>query len=158
MDSFLLRRFGPGVANLASAGLHGIYAASTTDLSAKTVLGRVYEYEQEYGSVIMGLLRAKYSSKAKIEKEEEEKRWAGLGELGKERESWAMYGLRGGLGSLTKRLEREIRERGVDIKLGEMVEGLRPTEEGVNVSAISSFNDFVVTVVFKVLVLSIAYI
>jgi oxygen-dependent protoporphyrinogen oxidase len=94
----------------------------------------VYEYEKEYGSVIMGLLRAKHSAKAKAEKKEEEDRWAVLGELGKERERWAMYGIRGGLGSLTARLEREIKGRGVDVKLGEIVESLQPNKEGVSVS------------------------
>ena len=134
VDSFLRRRFGPGVANLASAGLHGIYAASSTDLSAKTVLGRLYEWEKEYGSVIVGMIRAKYSDKAKTETREEAERWAPLGELGQARENWAMYGIKGGLGSLTAKLEKEIRERGVDVRLGEVVESLQAGPKGVEVS------------------------
>lgn len=126
------------MATLASAGLHGIYAASSTDLSAKTVLGRLYEWEKEYGSVIVGMIRAKYSEKAKIEKEEETQRWAPLGQLGKDREDWAMYGLKGGLGSLTGRLEKEIRARGVDVRLGEKVEGLEPGTEGIKVCFVFS--------------------
>lgn len=136
VDSFLRRRFGPGVAELASAGLHGIYAASSGDLSAKAVLGRMYDWETEYGSVIGGLMRNGRSAKAKREKKREEGRWARLGEIGKEREAWAMYGLRGGLGTLTDGLTRAIRDKQMDLRLDTLVKKMAVTPKGVDVSVV----------------------
>jgi len=131
VDSFLQRRFGRKVAGLASAMMHGIYAASSTELSAKMVLGAAYEGERRTGSMLWGLILRVFSrshrQKLKAEKEE----WAQLGQLGKEREKWSMYGLRGGIGSLTDRLAEEIKARGVEIMLGTTVVSLEPSDKGV---------------------------
>lgn len=133
VDSFLRRRFGDGIARLASAGLHGIYAASTEDLSAQFVLGKVYQYEKDHGSVVKGLWKGPRSVGAKKEKEEDRARWAALGDLGKERESWAMYGLKGGLQTLVRGLEERCRHNGVDLRLNERVTSLDALDEGVKV-------------------------
>ena len=134
VHSYLTRRFGKGVAKLASAGMHGIYAASLEDLSAKAILGRVFDWESEYGSVIWGMFRDKKSLKRVMERKDEEGRWAQLGEIGRDREDWAMYGLKGGIGTLTGRLEGFIKDQGgVEVRLGESVRGLKSTPEGVEV-------------------------
>lgn len=133
VDSFLRRRFGAGVASIATAGLHGIYAASTEDLSAKAVLGKLCEYEADYGSIMMGLWKGRNSATAKREKEEERARWAPLGAMAKEREGWAMYGLKGGLETLIKGLQEGCEKNGVEIRLNERVTSLQPVEKGVEV-------------------------
>lgn len=125
------------MAELASAGLHGIYAASSADLSAKAVLGRLYDWETEYGSVISGLMRNGRSEKAKKDRAEDAERWAGLGALGKEREGWAMYGLRGGLGTLTNGLTEAIQARGVDLRLNTLVKHMKTMPNGIEVSVVS---------------------
>ena len=139
VDSYLRRRFGSGVAHLASAGLHGIYAASSGDLSAKAVLGRVYDWEKEYGSVIAGMLFSGRSRQAAVENKAEASRWQSLGQLGIDREDWAMYGLKGGLQTLTDRLTEAVKQQGVETVEAD-VESVSVTSDGVVVGLPFSFH------------------
>ncbi|WWD19849.1 protoporphyrinogen oxidase [Kwoniella shandongensis] len=120
VDSFFRRRFGPNIAdNLASAMVHGIYATSSKTLSLRSAFPILWEAEQKYGSVVVGMLMG---TKSRQEREEERTEWAELGVLGKEREKWSLYGLKGGLGTLTNHLkEFVIRENRVEIRSDEMV-------------------------------------
>lgn len=132
VDSFIRRRLGPGIAeNMISAMVHGIYATDSRKLSVRAAFPSMWDAESKHGSLILGMMRG---TKGKEEVKREKAEWAGLGELGKKREKWSLYGLQGGLGSLTKRLEREIRARGVDVRLGEPAMSIDPTPEGLNVS------------------------
>jgi len=70
VDSFLRRRFGGTISDLGSAGMHGIYASSSTQLSARAVMGGVYEGEREYGSVLLGMMRRGWKSEVREEKRE----------------------------------------------------------------------------------------
>ena len=72
----------------------------------------------------------------------EEEAWGELGVLGEERKEWSVYGLKGGLGTLVDVLERKLEERGVEIRRGESVEGLKRDGEGVNVSFVGNFGTF----------------
>ncbi|MCJ1399263.1 oxygen-dependent protoporphyrinogen oxidase [Xylographa trunciseda] len=55
VGAFISRKFGPAVAdNLVSAVLHGIYAGDIYQLSAKSILGKVYKTEEQYASVMLG--------------------------------------------------------------------------------------------------------
>ncbi|MCJ1381625.1 oxygen-dependent protoporphyrinogen oxidase [Xylographa soralifera] len=55
VGAFVSRKFGPAVAdNIVSAVLHGIYAGDIYQLSAKSILGKVYKTEEQYASVILG--------------------------------------------------------------------------------------------------------
>ena len=134
VDSFIRRRFGAGVADLASAGMHGIYAASSHDLSARAILGRVYEAEATYRSVILGLLLGSFSGQSKREKNQDQKRWAELGELGEVRKDWAMYGLKGGLETLTSALAKGLQDRGVELRLREKVTRVKAERDHIFVS------------------------
>jgi len=134
VDSFLRRRFGGTISDLGSAGMHGIYASSSTQLSARAVMGGVYEGEREYGSVLLGMMRRGWKSEVREEKREVKEEWRAMGELGKRREGWSMYGLKGGLQSLSDRLGEAVRHSGVDIRLGEKVTGLAVDEGRVTVS------------------------
>ncbi|MCJ1430695.1 oxygen-dependent protoporphyrinogen oxidase [Xylographa pallens] len=55
VGAFVSRKFGPAVAdNIVSAVLHGIYAGDIYQLSAKSILGKVYKTEEQYASVMVG--------------------------------------------------------------------------------------------------------
>lgn len=119
VDAFFRRRFGDNVANnLASAMVHGIYAASSSQLSLRSAFPSLWEAEKKYGSVVIGML---LGTKTGAEKAEEKREWAELGELGKEREKWSLYGIKGGLGTMTDKLLESISCRGVEIILGEPI-------------------------------------
>jgi protoporphyrinogen/coproporphyrinogen III oxidase len=52
VGSFLSRRFGSAIAdNLASAGLHGIYAGDLYQLSVRCLMPSLWKMEGEYGSI-----------------------------------------------------------------------------------------------------------
>ncbi|KAK8853421.1 protoporphyrinogen oxidase [Kwoniella newhampshirensis] len=120
VDSFFRRRFGPDIAdNLASAMVHGIYAASSRDLSVRAAFPSLWDSERRYGSVVAGMF---LGTKSRSEREDEKREWRELGELGEEREKWSLYGLRGGLGSLISRLKDfVVKDDRVEIILDEMV-------------------------------------
>lgn len=134
VDSFLRRRFGDGVADLASAGMHGIYAASSAQLSARAVLGKVHDVEQQYGSVLYGMWRRSRTRSAKKEKADEAKRWEGMGQVAKDKDDWAMYGLKGGLHTLTDALHQRLKAKGVEIRMNESVNSLLAVDGQVKVS------------------------
>lgn len=135
VDSFITRRFGPGVAEMLSAMIHGIYAASSKDLSVRSGMGMLWDAESKRGSVVMGMLRG---YKTSAEKAAEQKDWEALGALGKEREKWSLYGLRGGLGVITHGLLERIRNRGVELRLQQRIDQVRPWQSGVEIDIADS--------------------
>ncbi|WWC64818.1 protoporphyrinogen oxidase [Kwoniella dejecticola CBS 10117] len=120
VDSFFSRRFSPSIAqNLASSMVHGIYATSSSDLSVRAAFPILWEKEQRYNSVLLGMFRSTPKTP------EEVKEWEELGELGEESKKWSLYGLQGGLGALTTRLYESIKRRGVvDIRSNEMINSI----------------------------------
>ena len=68
VESFIKRRFGKEFHdNLIVPFLTGIYADTTSKMSAKNTLKKMWELEQEYGSILIGLIREKNNnSRAKI--------------------------------------------------------------------------------------------
>ncbi|WVQ83670.1 protoporphyrinogen oxidase [Cryptococcus sp. DSM 104549] len=114
VDSFFRRRLGDNVANnLASAMVHGIYAASSITLSLRAAFPLLWEAENKRGSIVAGML---LGTKSKAQREEEKQEWAELGQLGKDRENWSLYGLKGGLSTLTHRLHEAVTSQGVEVK------------------------------------------
>ena len=58
VGSFISRRFGSSLAdNIVSAVYHGIYAGDIYKLSARSILPKLWHYEKEDSSVMMGALR-----------------------------------------------------------------------------------------------------
>jgi oxygen-dependent protoporphyrinogen oxidase len=131
LDSFITRRLGPGVAHMLSAMIHGIYAASSKDLSVRSGMGILWDAEGKWGSVVLGMLGG---TKSKAEKADEAKDWEGLGAMGKEREKWSLYGLRGGIGVITNGLYDRIKERGVDVRLNQTIQKIEPTSSGTMIT------------------------
>ena len=68
VESFIKRRFGKEFHdNLIVPFLTGIYADTTSKMSTKNTLKKMWELEQKHGSIIIGLIKGKNkSSKAKI--------------------------------------------------------------------------------------------
>ena len=67
VKSFISRRFGSEFHDkLIVPFLTGIYADDTKFMSAKHTLKNIWELEQKYGSVIIGMIRMKRKSKPKI--------------------------------------------------------------------------------------------
>ena len=131
LDSFVNRRLGPGVAHMLSAMIHGIYAASSKDLSVRSGMGVLWDAESKWGSVVLGMFGG---TKSKAEKAAEQKDWDELGALGKEREKWSLYGLRGGIGVITNGLYDRIRQRGVDVRLNQQISKIEPTSSGTMIT------------------------
>ncbi|KAL1412198.1 oxygen-dependent protoporphyrinogen oxidase [Vanrija albida] len=131
--SFFTRRFGARVAHIASAFVHGIYAADPAQLSLRSAFGILHDAEKRYGSVVLGMLRGVATPEAKAA---ERAAWAELGGLGKKREGWSMYALRGGMGALTARLGAAAAANGVDVRCGPegRVTALQRTGDGVEIS------------------------
>lgn len=119
--------------NLISAMVHGIYAADSRRLSVRAAFPSLWEAEKQHGSIILGMLRG---TKTREEKQREKEEWEKLGRLGKEREGWSLYGLKGGLGSLTSKLESAARSNGVDTRLGQPAEAVTPSQDGFDVSLV----------------------
>jgi oxygen-dependent protoporphyrinogen oxidase len=130
VGSFFARRFGPDAAGVASAFVHGIYAADPDKLSLRSAFGILHAAEEKYGSVVLGML---LGARSKEDKAAEARAWAQLGPLGDERKGWSMYGLRGGIEGLTQALEVGAARHGAVVRTHETVTRLDPQEHGVKV-------------------------
>lgn len=150
VDSFIARRFGRPVAEeLASAGIHGIYAGDTRRLSVRAVLPALWELEKEWGSVVLGALfgafarrrgwkknspwRARQEAELKeMERVKKRVRAKGGEALVNEMEKASVWGVKGGLQVLTETLRDKLEAEGVEFWMGdkgkvehvEKVEGL----------------------------------
>jgi oxygen-dependent protoporphyrinogen oxidase len=130
LDGFITRRLGPGVAHMLSAMIHGIYAASSKDLSVRSGMGILWDAESKWGSVLLGMIGG---TKTAAEKADEQKDWQALGPLGEERKKWSLYGLRDGLGVITDALYKRIQDRGVDVRFNQEISSIKPTKTGAEV-------------------------
>lgn len=135
VDSFFRRRFGATVADsVASAMVHGIYACSSKDLSVRSAFPYLFYAERARGSVIKALVLGLPKSDAEaLEDAQDKARWAALGDWGKELQGQSVWGLKGGLGTLTAVLQETLSARGVDIRLGEAVKAMALAPGGVQV-------------------------
>jgi len=111
---FIKRRFGEDVADYAiSAMLCGICAGSAKEISVKMLFRMLFEAEQNYGSVIKGLVKV---SKKKAMTE-------GIvpGKLARQAilERWSIYSLENGLQTLPETIEQKLREARVDVHLSD---------------------------------------
>ena len=99
IHSFVSRRFGDDLARyLINPMCRGIYAGDSAKLSVKSCFSFLPEYEQKYGSVAKGMLRAKSQPPT--------------GRLAKnfKQYKWSMYSFQRGLGQLVDRMEEVLSE------------------------------------------------
>ncbi|WVO17139.1 protoporphyrinogen oxidase [Cryptococcus depauperatus] len=125
VDSFFRRRFGDRIAdNMASAMVHGIHAASSTQLSLRAAFPVLWEAEKQYGSATAGLL---LGTKTKSQKAAEKQEWTELTKLGVDSKKWSLYGLEGGLGTIIDKLLDVVKRKNVEISLNERATKIEPT-------------------------------
>lgn len=127
---FFTRRFGPGVAQTASAFVHGIFAADPAKLSLRSAFPVLDSAEQRHGGVVMGMIRGPRSSEYVLA---EKAGWAACGDLGEQRKEWSMYALKGGMEMLPRALRESAEAAGVVFRSDAIVERLAPTDSGVKV-------------------------
>ncbi|BGP32062.1 oxygen-dependent protoporphyrinogen oxidase [Rhodotorula toruloides] len=150
VDSFIARRFGRRLADeLASAGIHGIYAGDTRRLSVRAVLPALWELEKEWGSVVLGALFGSFARRRgwkksspwrirqqaemeEMERVKERIRANGGEALVEDMEKASVWGVKGGLQVLTETLREKLEAEGVEFWIGEKgkVEHVEKVEEG----------------------------
>jgi oxygen-dependent protoporphyrinogen oxidase len=127
--SFLNRRFGgPQIGdNIVSAVMHGIYAGDIYQLSAKSLFRRLWDFEQQHGSLMEGaasgwndsLVKAKRERDAGLSKEVSPKTDVSLRERMK---GASVYTFKEGIGQLATGLEASLRTNpNVEFKTGDKV-------------------------------------
>lgn len=98
-------------------------------------------------SLVWNLLSSSLFGKKTVEKTPEQERkaaeeaeaWAQLGELDVERKKWSVYGLKGGLGVLTDKMQGEIVKMDVDVVTKCVVNDIKVESDGkIKVSVLSS--------------------
>jgi protoporphyrinogen oxidase len=115
--------------------VHGIYAADSRVLSVRSTFPVLWDALQARGSLVLGLLRPARSVRREDAARAEKEAWESLGgDMDAQRKTWSIYGIRGGVETLTKKLEQEIHKLGVDVRVGQTIEKLEPTDDGCRVS------------------------
>jgi oxygen-dependent protoporphyrinogen oxidase len=136
VDNLVRRTLGPRIADsLISSMVHGIYAADSRVLSVRSTFPVLWDALQARGSLVLGLLRPACSVRREDAARAEKEAWESLGgDMDAQRKTWSIYGIRGGVETLTKKLEQEIHKLGVDVRVGQTIEKLEPTDDGCRVS------------------------
>ncbi|KAJ1737783.1 oxygen-dependent protoporphyrinogen oxidase [Coemansia sp. Benny D160-2] len=143
VHSFVSRRFGEEVDdNLASAVMHGIYAADTKELSARALLYPFWlaDHTGKTG-VIRGLRRvaklsransARFSVRDSMERQDNESRRAKAPEFWEMIDEASMYSFRNGMQTLTEGLVSKLRLRpNVEIIAGQAVTKIQQGTDGM---------------------------
>ncbi|XP_041974329.1 protoporphyrinogen oxidase-like [Aricia agestis] len=117
--NFVERRFGKEIADYAiSPMICGICAGDAKEISVKFLMKTLFEYEQNHGSVIKGMVKSifKENNNGNLEMSE-------LAKRAKE-ERWNVYSLKGGLQIFPKTLMNYLKNKDIDIQLNSKVEEL----------------------------------
>lgn len=148
VESFVKRHFGDRFGsrfldNLLSAVLHGIYAADTKQLSARSTLPFLWETEQRHGSLMRALLPLKwnrhYREPSRADKEVEAEDLAALVKakaiVGEDwttkLEKASVFSLKGGLGDITQAMVAELkRGRNLSLRTSDTIEAILRSRDG----------------------------
>ncbi len=111
LAAFFRRRFGAqAFERVLEPLMAGIYAGDAEQMSLKSTFPRFYDLEQQYGSVIRGMMATRA-------------RAAAPSPAGPKRSMFVT--LRRGLGDLVSALTSRLAQQGVDLRLGSRVDALR---------------------------------
>ena len=111
MAAFLRRRFGPqAFERVLEPLMAGIYAGDAEQMSLRATFPRFFELEQQYGSVVRGMMAAKKA--------------ASLVSTGQPRRTM-FVSLKNGLSDLVAALTSRLTQQGVELRLGARVDALR---------------------------------
>ncbi|CAH2243671.1 protoporphyrinogen oxidase isoform X1 [Pararge aegeria] len=117
--NFVERRFGKEIADYAVAPMIcGICAGDAKEISVKFLMRSLFEYEQNDGGVIKGVLKSLFKTKNQEE--------IVLSELAKRavEEKWNVYSIKGGLEIIPTVMKQYLKENNVDLQLNSKVEEL----------------------------------
>ncbi|RXK40826.1 protoporphyrinogen oxidase [Tremella mesenterica] len=120
VDSFISRRFGKPMTLLVSSMIHGIYATSSSVLSVRSSpFAYAWKTERKYGSIIPYIFLPRHDpSVPTLDMKEDDY----MNDLKKQSSDWSLYGLKGGLESLTSKLISQlVQSKNVDIHLSSKV-------------------------------------
>lgn len=139
VDQLVRSTLGPRIADaLISSMVHGIYAADSRALSVRSTFPVLWNAVQARGSLLLGMLlprKAKTASELAVVQSENQV-WEALGDMNQQRKTWSVYGIKGGIETLTQTLVKEIRDAGVDLRLGQKLASIQPMQKGCEVCAI----------------------
>lgn len=114
--NFVERRFGREVADYAISPLIcGVCAGDAKEITVKFLMKTLFEWEQEHGGVVKGMVRTIFKNKNKDSLE--------LSELAKrsQEEKWNVYSLKGGLETFPNTLENYLKENDVELHLNNKI-------------------------------------
>ncbi|EIW72139.1 hypothetical protein TREMEDRAFT_24336 [Tremella mesenterica DSM 1558] len=120
VDSFISRRFGKPMTLLVSSMIHGIYATSSSVLSVRSSpFAYAWKTERKYGSIIPYIFLPRHDpSVPTLDMKEDDY----MNDMKKQSSDWSLYGLKGGLESLTSKLSSQlVQSKNVDIHLSSKV-------------------------------------
>ena len=131
IHDFIQRRFGkPLATKVVSAVIHGIYATDSSLLSTRaTALNALWKLEEQYGSVIIGMLRGGVKE---TQTELIAQLSAGISpSLRQKLQNASLYSFQGGLTALVDRLRDAMTSAGVTIKSNVSVDHITLQSDGI---------------------------
>ncbi|XP_059052909.1 protoporphyrinogen oxidase [Achroia grisella] len=117
--NFVERRFGKEIADYAiSPMICGICAGDAKEISVKFLMKTLFEWEQNHGGVVKGMMKSIFKSKSGEELE--------LSNLAKkaQEEKWNVYTIKGGLETFPVTLCEFLKQSEVDVNLNTRIEDL----------------------------------
>lgn len=131
--NFTERRFGTEIAKyLVSSMICGICAGDAKEISVKFLLKDLFEYEQNYKSVVMGIYKKTLERMAKKNDAETQSHCDLVKRSIAER--WSVYSLNDGLEKLPKTLENHLKSNGVPLNTNAKCEHIEFGANGVSVT------------------------
>ncbi|KFY08784.1 hypothetical protein V492_05915 [Pseudogymnoascus sp. VKM F-4246] len=147
IGGFLRRRLSGAkglVDNLASAGMHGIYAGDVNQLSVRSLVTRWWEAEGKYGSVTAGMMKSKpnkYGQNGTTGLHESGEQMVGK-VLGQKARASSIYSFTGGMQALPDAVASTIRRsKNVDIRMATGVSGIRLAKDGQSIQIKTTNNE-----------------
>lgn len=123
--NFVERRFGKEIADYAiSPMICGICAGDAKEISVKFLMKTLFEWEQNHGGVVKGMVRSMFKSKNEDDLE--------LSDLAKkaQEEKWNVYTIKGGLDIFPRTLNNYLKENDVQVSLNNKVEEIQFIDSG----------------------------
>lgn len=118
--NFVERRFGKEIADYAiSPMICGICAGDAKEISVKFLMRTLFEWEQNHGGVVKGIMKSMFKSKNNDDLE--------LSDLAKraQEEKWNVYTIKGGLDTFPKTLTDYLKENDVQVSMNSNVEEIQ---------------------------------
>ncbi|XP_013187400.1 protoporphyrinogen oxidase [Amyelois transitella] len=123
--NFVERRFGKEIADYAIAPMIcGICAGDAKEISVKFLMKTLFEWEQNHGGVVKGMMKSMFSPKTG-----EEIDISNLAKRAQE-EKWNVYTIKGGLETFPATLHDYLCQNNVDINLNTRIKELQFVDSG----------------------------